>query len=68
VSPRNWLDRIGDILGSAKNIRDFSSGMTQNTFLEDARTIRAVAFEFTTIGEAARAIPEEIQVRYPNIP
>jgi len=68
VSPRSWLDRISDILGCAKNIRDFSSGMTLNAFLEDARTIRAVAFEFTTIGEAARAVPEEIQERYPDIP
>lgn len=68
MSPRTWLDRIRDILGCAKNIRDFSNGMTLDTFLEDARTIRAVAFEFTTIGEAARAIPEDVQARYPNIP
>ena len=42
--------------------------MTFSVFLEDPRTIRAVAFEFTTIGEAARSIPLEIQERYSDIP
>jgi len=42
--------------------------MSFDTFLDDPRTIRAVAFEFTTMGEAARAIPEEIQQQYPEIP
>ncbi len=42
--------------------------MTFEAFLEDPRTIRAVAFEFTTIGEAARVIPIEIQERYSGIP
>lgn len=68
MSPRTWLDRIRDILACAKNIRDFSDGMTLETFLSDPRTVRAVAFEFTTIGEAARVIPVEIQERYPDIP
>lgn len=43
-------------------------GLTFQTFLEDPRTIRAVAYEFTTIGEAARVIPIEIQERYSDIP
>ena len=68
MSPRTWLDRIRDILSCAKNIQDFSVGLTFQTFLEDPRTIRAVAYEFTTIGEAARVIPIEIQERYSDIP
>jgi uncharacterized protein with HEPN domain len=56
------------MLSCAKNIQDFSAGMTLNEFLEDARTTRAVAFEFTTMGEAARVIPIEIQERYSDIP
>jgi len=42
--------------------------MTFEDFANDPRTIRAVAFEFITLGEAARAIPVDIQNRYPNIP
>jgi len=42
--------------------------MTLDAFLADPRTIRAVAFEFTTIGEAAHVIPVEIQERYSDVP
>ena len=42
--------------------------MGLDDFLEDPRTVRAVAFELTTIGEAAKNIPMEIQERYPDIP
>jgi uncharacterized protein with HEPN domain len=35
--------------------------MSLDDFLEDLRTVRAIAFEFTTIGEAARVMPVEIQ-------
>jgi uncharacterized protein with HEPN domain len=68
VSPRAWQERIQDILTCARNIQDFTQGMGMDDFLEDPRTVRAVAFEFTTMGEAARAIPGEIQERYPDVP
>jgi len=42
--------------------------MTFDHFANDPRTIRATAFEFITIGEAARIVPREIQNRYPQIP
>lgn len=60
MSPRTWQERIEDILISARNIESYTSGMSFEDFLEDGRTIRAVAFEFTTLGEAARAIPIEV--------
>lgn len=68
MSPRSWRERVQDILVCARNIRDFTEGMSYETFLDDPKTIRAVAFEFTTLGEAARVIPEEVQVKYPNVP
>jgi uncharacterized protein with HEPN domain len=68
VSPRTWRERLDDILTCARNIESFTAGMSFDAFLDDLRTIRAVAFEFTTMGEAARAIPEEIQEKYPEIP
>lgn len=42
--------------------------MSFDAFLDDSKTIRAVAFEFTTMGEAARAIPLDIQKKFPEIP
>lgn len=37
-------------------------------FMDDPKTIRAVAFELTTIGEAVRTISLEIQEKYSEIP
>jgi len=68
VSPRTWLERIQDILTCARNIQDFTADMDFDSFLNDAKTIRAVAFELTTIGEAVRTVPSVIQERYPEIP
>jgi uncharacterized protein with HEPN domain len=68
VSPRKWQERIDDILTCAQNVQNFTAGMTFDSFLADPRTIRAVAFEFTTIGEASRAIPQEIQEQHPEVP
>ena len=56
MSPRSWQDRVEDILSRARNIRDYTEGMSFDAFLDDSKTIRAVAFEFTTMGEASRAI------------
>lgn len=68
MSPRSWRERVEDILTCARNIEIFTAGMSFDVFLDDPKTVRAVAFEFTTMGEAARAIPEEIQNQYPEIP
>jgi len=68
VSPRNWQDRVRDILVCTSNIELFTAQIDFDTFVNDPKTIRAVAFELTTIGEAAKAIPIEIQEKYKEIP
>jgi len=68
MSPRAWRERVEDILSCAQNIRDYTQGMSFDTFLDDPKTIRAVAYEFTTMGEAARAIPSEIQEQFADVP
>lgn len=50
------------------NILDFTSDMDLDSFLNDAKTIRAVAFELITMGEAVRAIPVEFKQDHPTIP
>lgn len=68
VSPRYWKERIKDVLDCAHNIVKFTDGMSLPTFLEDAKTVRAVAYELTTIGEAVRTIPWDIQKKHPEVP
>jgi uncharacterized protein with HEPN domain len=68
MSPREWIQRIEDILVCAQNILAFTRGLTLETFEENIMAVRAVAFEFVTMGEAARTIPENVKEEYPQIP
>jgi len=68
MSSRKWQSRIEDILTCIHNIHLFIAGMNSKSFVADLKTIRAVAFELTTIGEATRAIPDEVRKRYPEVP
>ncbi|NMB60917.1 MAG: DUF86 domain-containing protein [Chloroflexi bacterium] len=68
MSSRDWQIRILDMLASAENILSFTTGMDYNSFLNDPKTIRAVAFELITIGEAVHSIPQKVQVKYAEIP
>lgn len=44
MSPRTWQERIQDILICARNIVKFTHEMGLEDFLNDPKTIRAVAF------------------------
>jgi uncharacterized protein with HEPN domain len=68
MSPRKWLQRIEDILSCIRNIQTFTKGMTLAGFEENPMAVRAVAFELVTMGEAARAVPAEVQQRFPEVP
>lgn len=67
MSPRTWQERLQDIFTCACNIQDFTAGMSFDSFLDDPKTIRAVAFELTTMGEAVRVIPSDIQNDIPQL-
>jgi uncharacterized protein with HEPN domain len=62
------IERIEDILECAENIQAFTRGMNLEIFPFDPKTIRAVAFEIPTMGEATRAIPPEIRRLYLQVP
>jgi uncharacterized protein with HEPN domain len=42
MSPRDWQDRVRDILDAMAEIRCFTSGMDRAAFVADTRTQRAV--------------------------
>ncbi len=68
MSPRTWNERIQDILDCAINIQNYTEGLSFESFLNDGKTIRAIAFELITIGEVVRSIPIDIQKGNPQIP
>ena len=68
MSPRDWRDRIRDILDAIVEIQKFTLGMDYETFKADDKSIRAVEMNFIIIGEAASQIPEEVEEKYPMIP
>ena len=68
MSPRDWRDRIRDILEAIAEIQKFTSDMEYESFKEDDKSIRAVEMNFIIIGEAANQIPEEIEGKYTTIP
>jgi uncharacterized protein with HEPN domain len=68
MSPRNWQDRLQDIVDAIEEVNYFVENMTLKVFQGDAKTIRAVELDFIIIGEAANAIPMDIQEKYSDVP
>ena len=68
MSPRDWKDRIRDILDAIAEIQAFTNGMDFDAFRNDLKTVKAVELDFIVIGEAANQIPEEIEGTNPKVP
>ena len=51
-----------------KAVRDFITGMTQEQFLKDQKTIFAVIRCLEVISEASRRLTEDMKARHPDIP
>jgi uncharacterized protein with HEPN domain len=68
MSPRDWRERIQDILEAIAEIRSFTQGMDFDAFEADPKTLRAVELNFIIIGEAANQVPEDIQEANSTVP
>ena len=68
MSPRDWRDRIRDILDAVAEIQRFTQNMDYETFKKDDKSVRAVEMNFIIIGEAANQIPEEVEEEHRTIP
>ncbi len=49
---------------AVEKIRRYTEEMTFEKFMADEKTVDAVIRNITVIGEAARQVPEEIQVKH----
>ena len=67
MSPRDWKDRIQDILDSIAEIQSFTANLRFEDFENDTKTLRAVELDLIIIGEAANTIPEEVLEAHPEI-
>lgn len=68
MSPRDWRERIQDILDAIAEIEAFTHGMDFDTFSADTKTLRAVELNLIVIGEAANRIPSDVEEHNPQIP
>lgn len=68
MPPRDWRLRLEDILEAIGKIRVYTEGMDAEAFCRDPKTIDAVVRNLTIIGEAARMIPSQLEVKYPSVP
>ncbi len=68
MSFRMWRERVQDILDAVEEIQQFTAQLDSERFQNDVKTVRAVELDFIVIGEAATAIPDQVQERYPAVP
>ncbi len=65
---RTYRDYLEDMLLSAKEVLEFTAGMSLTEFLKDRKTANAVIRSLEVLGEAAKKIPEAMRLRHPEIP
>src|SRR3982751_4457452 len=58
---------IGDMLECCFLIFEYTKGMLYSDFVADRKTIDAVIRNFEVLGEAAKRIPEDLQLANPQI-
>lgn len=65
---RDWKLRVRDILQAIIEVQQFTTGMTFQSFQEDNKTVKAVLYNFASVGEATNRIPLEIQSQHSQVP
>ncbi|WP_448572696.1 HepT-like ribonuclease domain-containing protein [Trichothermofontia sp.] len=65
---RDWQNRVRDVLAAIAEIWEFTNEITFEEFQNDRKTIRAVLYNLTIIGEAVRSIPPDVEASHPEIP
>ena len=68
MQPRDWKQRVDDILEAIAKIERYTAGQTFDQFAANEMAVDAVIRNVAVIGEAARNIPPEIEARYPQLP
>ncbi len=59
---------LDDLILSMSRISEYIADHTLDSFCEDHKTIDAVVRNFEIIGEAAKKLPDEITIKYTDVP
>jgi len=65
---RTYRMYLEDLLLAMNRIAEYIEGHSFNSFMKDYKTVDAVVRNFEIIGEAARNLPDEIKIKYPEVP
>ena len=65
---REYGDYIEDIVDAMNKAMKFVEGMDFDEFILDEKTVFAVVRALEIAGEAVKKIPEEMKIKYPEIP
>lgn len=68
MPPKEWQQRIHEILAAIESIQRYTAEVTFDEFAADRRTVEAVAYNFAVIGEAAGLVPEDVRSLHPTVP
>lgn len=58
---------LSEMLDAVRAIKEFTKGMNRETFLKDEKTKSAVTHQLLILGEASKAIPQDIKLRAPDL-
>ncbi len=65
---KNWRILVQDMIDYAGHARAHAAGLDEASFTADLKTMHAVTRCIEIIGEAARAIPQDVRDSAPNVP
>ncbi len=65
--PRDYRVYLDDILAACDRIAEYARGMSREDLARDPKTFDAVVRNLEIIGEAAKALPEEVRARRPEV-
>ena len=66
--PRKWKMRIQHILDAITENLGYTDGISYEQFGDDQKTLKAIVWNLTIIGEAVRHIPSDVEINYPEVP